>query len=577
MTYENNNKYIAEAWINNNEDDEFKTSYLMSLIEQIQGHENGFDADTVDGLHGHDIEEEINSIKEDCLTEFTIGDYVHFTNKISQYYLGFDAIKLFIEGDGPTEEQKTLPWSDSPLTENPPSLLNVFKQLYELTYLGEDEGERESNKNIYERFKDSVVEINERLQGLESALDGRIIDGVLSADSVNGLRFFIYTPEQYQELKETASEYISDEESSKEVRDAHKKLTSIHNVFIIKTEQEIIDSGYPDGVYEFNPDVAVINKYYEFRVVEATVFNETTQTYQTDKWLQYRYQENENWNNLCKASDFIDENKVYEKIVDTINNNPSLIENALQSIPINDNSTIPLAIYNRETYIKGGFYDYENNTDKTDVPIKSIDGFNYLNFTPLEEKLQNETNEVQNNLDDYKIELQGSDGRSGVIGDINRQINGINNDITVIKGGSDKTIGELDNTINSLTRKVNELEEFKNTLEDSWQGTDSNFKSAYITMSQTKHMYFKKVGGIVVVDYYFHTQLNKIPKTDAGVVIFSGIPEKFQPQPEATDIIHATNGVGFEIFFTGQNVKLKTYASSSSGGTFTGQIAYKCR
>ena len=60
MTVENNSKYIAEAWIDNGEEQSFKESYLNSLIEQYQGEGNGFDADTVDGKHWDDIESFVN-------------------------------------------------------------------------------------------------------------------------------------------------------------------------------------------------------------------------------------------------------------------------------------------------------------------------------------------------------------------------------------------------------------------------------------------------------------------------------------------------------------------------------------
>ena len=56
MTAENNRKYIAEAWIDDGTEEEMKKSFLKSLIEQMQGHLNGFDSDTVDGMHWEEVD-----------------------------------------------------------------------------------------------------------------------------------------------------------------------------------------------------------------------------------------------------------------------------------------------------------------------------------------------------------------------------------------------------------------------------------------------------------------------------------------------------------------------------------------
>ena len=96
MTAENNRKYIAEAWIGNKEEEEFKKSYLNSLIRQWQGHLNGFDADTVDGFHKEDILKAIDDETKELLKSFYIGKtFFSKSNETIQYFLGFEGIKLY--------------------------------------------------------------------------------------------------------------------------------------------------------------------------------------------------------------------------------------------------------------------------------------------------------------------------------------------------------------------------------------------------------------------------------------------------------------------------------------------------
>ena len=87
---ENNRKYIAEAWIENGEDEAFKKSFLEHLLKQYQVHTedgSGFCADMVDGLHASDIRREIEEATEHFLTEFQIGNTAFKQNKKSA--LGF--------------------------------------------------------------------------------------------------------------------------------------------------------------------------------------------------------------------------------------------------------------------------------------------------------------------------------------------------------------------------------------------------------------------------------------------------------------------------------------------------------
>ena len=51
---ENNRRYLAEAWIDEDKDEEFKKSFLENLLNQLEHHKadgSGFDADMLDGKH----------------------------------------------------------------------------------------------------------------------------------------------------------------------------------------------------------------------------------------------------------------------------------------------------------------------------------------------------------------------------------------------------------------------------------------------------------------------------------------------------------------------------------------------
>ena len=94
MTAENNRKYIAEAWVDSEKEQEFIKSYLQSLLEQWEGHGNGFDADTVDEMHWEDIQKTITDLTQGFVDAFQIG-YTKISSDAFQYYLGFEAIKLY--------------------------------------------------------------------------------------------------------------------------------------------------------------------------------------------------------------------------------------------------------------------------------------------------------------------------------------------------------------------------------------------------------------------------------------------------------------------------------------------------
>lgn len=465
MGIENNRKYIAEAWIENGEDEEFKKSFLKALIDQWQGHLKGFDADTVDGLHGTDITEMITDATKNFIETFRIGNTIFKNNpNILVYYLGFEGIKLYNKNADSTGAEKTsLPWSsveyDDVEGRNIPNLYEVFEQLYELTYIGE-QNSGVTNKSLYDTFKEYVMGdngIDDRLKDIETALEGKIIDGLLDASSINGIRFYIYNTEEYEDLKNKAAQYNPDEEdgNNDELKNAYEKLNDVRNVFIIKTKKEIEDSGFQNGVYTHNPDIAIIDKYYQFRVIEDSVYDEDKKEYVTEKWLQYKYENQTVWTNLCKASDFIDENTIESLLIEILNTNTNytinskVVEDALKNIEIDDNTNIPLVTYTKQNFLKGAFYT--TATNKIDLPTQTISNSKYLDLTPIQSTLSTNINQLTSQFNSYKTELNGR------IGTAETRIGNCDNNITNIKGGSSKSLKNLEDSIDSLDMRINNL------------------------------------------------------------------------------------------------------------------------
>lgn len=429
MVMTDNKKYIAEAWIDNGKDEEFKKSYLKALIEEYQGHGNGFDADMVDGMHYNDIKNYIDNLDKQALKKFSIGNTVFSPDRQSTHYiLGFEAIKLYNKDfDGSDSDYRELPWREVS-EEEIPTLYDVIAELYNITYFGGEEDEGKTNKEIYEAFKSTVEEINSRLLSLETTLEGKIIDGKLDSDSVNGIRFFIYTPEQYAALEEDA---LTNPESE-------KKLKSIHNVFIIKSRQEIIDGGYEEGIYPYNPDVAVIDKHYKFRVINQNAYDEETNEYVDGAWLQYTHQDCDTWFNLCPARNFISIDDIYGTVAELLETktdykiNKDSLEASLQDVEVSDDLNIPFVNYIRNNYLRGGIYSYNPETnDKIFLDTIEINNLKYLDTTKLQKAIKDETQAI---LDEYKLEIQQ------------------------ILNGFEQTITNLSSRVGTLEGKVNTYE-----------------------------------------------------------------------------------------------------------------------
>lgn len=481
MTVENNSKYIAEAWIDNGEEQSFKESYLNSLIEQYQGEGNGFDADTVDGKHWDDIESFVNDELSKYIVPFLIGKSpIGDNNDTLTYYLGFDGIKLYLDdNDSYSNEEKQLPWKET-IEETAPTLFEVINELYRQLYLG-DNNEFIPNKEIYDTFVSEItnrvsemeIDVNETSQSLNGKITTQGEDEnkqyFLNADTVNGIRFFIYSKTQYQNLKNLASQYVEGEDNDIEVENAHKKITSINNVFIIKEDADM-EASCPDGVYSGNPDEAIIDKGYQFQIIEKEVYNEETDSYETIKVLQYSFLEGVHWHDIGPTSDFIDYGEVRKYLIEFLSSenyplSQDAVAAAFNRISSDDISSSYFANYlNGKYLIGGGYKESPNDSEYLYLPTreKQDEGL-FLDLTSLKNSLDEEVNDTKDDLQDEIDELIED------IEDLSTKIN-------AIKGGNDTSISSLVSQLDSLKSRVTTLETKVNTVFKSVINTD------YITL-----------------------------------------------------------------------------------------------
>lgn len=374
---ENNRRYLAEAWIDEDTDEEFKKSFLENLLNQLEHHKadgSGFDADMLDGKHYCEISKEIDEKVQGFLRDFNIGN-VHFSNDNgSDYTLDFDAIKLYIPTeDGYEEDDMKLPWDENPRITNIPTLMEVFAELYnQVNEKADQEDVDQVFETLYgsEETDSSLVETVEDLQNVIGNVSDE--NGNINATYINGIQIFI--------MSESA--YAAESEENK---------NNIKHLYIVKPDDEIAalldDEGrelYPDGVVTKNPTVAEISRYYEFRVITKTEGGVTK------RWLQYRYEgaapekeEDETeeewqirneatWNDMAETSDFIDDSKIQEIIMNYLSNgdyslNPDMIKEAFDKIDdFNkfDTTSSPTQ-WLLQNFISGAFYKNEP------VPINS--------------------------------------------------------------------------------------------------------------------------------------------------------------------------------------------------------------
>lgn len=485
MTAENNRKYIAEAWIENGKEEDFKKSFLNALIEQWQGHrddDSGLNADRLDGKHLSYFEEKFDYILSNMIKTFKIGFQMIVPSEpdeIKQYKLGFEAIQLFLPGEsGYSSEELELPWEsrETPYAEDEiPTLHDAFRLLYEK--IQEVMVSKEQyNEEFYEPFYKEDGYIS-KLDKMSSALHNIDNEGNINAQTINGLRFYIVTQTQYNEYK----------------RDYPEKVNNIHNIFIIKSEEDLFNNGYENYIYDGNPDILTPDKYYRFRVItiERDEVNE--------KWLQYCYDalpdDQANWIDMCKAEDFIDSDYIKSLIPPEIKNfiqndtsyyiNKTSLLETIDKIKEDDN----IDIIGFSNFIKGAYY-YDDNVKK-DITLRTDSGKNFLDLTDFNTGIVNKINNVSTALNQYKKRLEGDDQQSGVIGTIRgdvsqnaSSIGGLNGRVSTIEGllqNINNNITEIQNDINDITKiEVHNIEGLRRPRDNSDYSISKKIKESYL-------------------------------------------------------------------------------------------------
>lgn len=461
MAQNNNTKYIAELWIENEKEEEFKRHYLKSLLEQWQHHtedNTGFDADMVDGMHWQGpsgIKQYIDDSVAPLLSSFYIGQ-TYFSNKLERYFIGFEGVQLFGSGEA---VYTRFPWEDDSVDysgKDAPEDKSTIDLYHALEWLHLHKVDMETFNDLKTAFE----ELKTTFDWMYDAIADNIVDGQLSADAVNGISFWILTPEQYYERK-----YHDDPA----IREEMKKPT---NVWIIK-DKEILEEYYPDGVYDGNPGVSTLIFHYEFRVASVQVEGEEEGVY--EKYFQYRFvkegaDDEEGWVNVCKATDFLDPSAFIDIIKNLLENDDTYILNktaflrSLQRMDEPDNNTdMPLLNYIRKQFVHGAYYTLDNQTKTVPVKNGTADSptangnFRYLNLTELVDSLVSKITGNTNSINTLKERLYGTDDAgTDNGGTVNGKIKGSIVDIRSKIASNTQEINNIKNGDTNSIKKLNE-------------------------------------------------------------------------------------------------------------------------
>lgn len=493
--YTNNYKYIAETWIDNGEEEGFKTAYLNALLLQWQGHSDDpehpkFDADTVDGKHFYQIQDAIDEAVRGTIKDFYLG-YTHIKSEdgSAEYKIGIDAINLYpdianidsgaLETYGAYKDTILIPWGI--VTEGNPGYLSENPTLYEFLREMYNVLQADINTKANASTVDELVEWKNDVDDIIDGLD--VVDGGINAKAVNGLRFFIVTQAEYEGLTSA-------------VRD------DLHNIFIIK-EQEDIDAYYESigqsgtHTYQENPNIAPFDHGYEFQVAMAEYEGETVLC------LMYKLaaDSDNQWKVIAPVSAFIDKQTIKEILQQELNNGnfvlskEGLIHSMSQLYPASENENtiegFPITSYYNGKYVFGAYtnnYTFDPTitqdakygtiieTRKTKVPVEMTSNPTHkcLNFDNPIHSLYNAASSKF-----YLIENKLNTGLDPLITNFNSLLGRYN---TLTNGSTTTTIKQLEDEIGlgnnpqnqSLIKRIEALEAERTIISniDKWTVDD---------------------------------------------------------------------------------------------------------
>lgn len=266
--------YIGNVVLDEDNQEMLK-QWLLDIINSLQGHGNGFDADTVDGFHATDFATaEQGLLAETSLQEgLTIGSTT-LMNTTETQYIRSDGVKIDQElydafhGIFNTIDMDTL---ISTL------IIKVYRKLQgDINTLNENKvdkvpGKQLSTHDFNDHYKDMLDDLDLAYTDIlcpnSTAPSEQVIKRVLNAGSVNHLQFILTTEELYAQYTTAVK-------------------NAWNNIFIFVEEED-----YPDD-YE-SPLDCPIETGYMFRIDDRG----------NEVWLQYKGRAAKNWVDMVRITD----------------------------------------------------------------------------------------------------------------------------------------------------------------------------------------------------------------------------------------------------------------------------------
>lgn len=576
---ENNEQYMAEAWISNEKEEEYKASYLYNLLNQLQGHKDdssGLNADKLDGYHYYQIENLVEQSVEEFIKEIQIGP-IHFDKSNINSFIPFEAIHLSVPGmqslytnmhGDPGDEdyydnsdKLDLSWIDnySPTEREYPNLIDVFYQLHEMV-------EDKCTNDRAQAIEDNVA----ILQEFKSRLDESGVIEVdseghsyINANSINGVRLFVVSQKQYDEYKETEA--------------GRKCINNLQNLFFIKPTEEVeayVDANgnhpYEDGYLPTKADTAPISNYYQFRVADYTSSSANPdvitdgQEFSAGRYLQYRYYNVNQWRIMCLANDLVDETALGENLINIIQDredyliNPVSLDNSLSEY---ENSHD----YLKNKYISGAYYT-ESSTRHDFESSPDGNRYRFLNLTPLFTKLNNliDSNKttLNNKINTLEKKTIGSVSTSlaSKLEKLTGRVTTAESNITNLNSRANTTDGLIWDSDNSIITRLNRIEGYGSsyannlTSDRAWQ----NWANYNGFPTKTEGSWWTVKNGFVTICFRFTIKLKSNEYYPSGTT-FGTAP--YNPIGFTTAVVKVSgiyNGVG-SIDISDQNGQTRYY------------------
>lgn len=267
--------YIGNVVLDD-ENQDMLAQWLSDIVDSLQGHEHGFDADTVDGFHASAFATaEQGLLAETSLQEgLTIGSTT-LINTTEAQFITADGVKIDQELYDALHELFTDIDSDTLLSTLILKLYNEHQD--QIDALDENKvdkipGKQLSTNDFTDGYKSMLDDLNFSYEEIicpkTSDPSEAVTRRALNASAVNHLQFILTTESLYAQYDST-------------VKDAW------NNVFIFVAEED-----YPDD-YE-SPLDCPIETGYMFRIDSSR---------QEEVWLQYKGRAAKNWLDLVKIND----------------------------------------------------------------------------------------------------------------------------------------------------------------------------------------------------------------------------------------------------------------------------------